>query len=76
MNIEVKDIITLNGKDKYIVSGKTIYQNETYYLLTGIPNFKDIKICVEVKDNEQIILEKVTEPELLDKVLPLFISSN
>jgi len=74
MNIEIRDTITLDDKEQYVVAGKTNYQNETYYYLVCLKNKIDIKFCLADK-NDVTSLTEVTDPDLIEILLPLFYES-
>ncbi len=71
MNIEMKDTITLDGVDKYIVVSKVDYQNNIYYYLTESNNSGNVKFCME-KPNTNILVE-VNDENLNKILLSLFV---
>ncbi len=74
MNIDIKDVITLDGKEKYIVTSKAIYENKIYYLLVNENNMKDVKFCYEKGENN-ILLES-EDISVNQKLLPLFLKAS
>lgn len=68
MNIDIKDVITLDDNQKYVVVSKVFYENKNYYYIIGKDNFKNIKFLYE-DDNE---LVEINNKDLLNKLLPLF----
>ena len=42
MNINIRDIITLDGTNKYVVASKVLYEEINYYYLININNFVTI----------------------------------
>ena len=74
MNIDIKDTITLNDKNKYIVVSKVNYENNTYYYLTDKVNHENLKFCVENKESGNSIIE-VDDPNLVQALLPLFVDT-
>ena len=68
MNIEMKDIITLDDDNEYVVTSKTNYEDKTYYFLVDKNNVSNIKFCYEDKDE----LVESSNKELNTKLLPLF----
>ncbi len=70
MNIDIKDIITLDDNCSYVVASKANYQNQTYYYLIDEKNNSNIKFCYE--DLENNCLFENDDEELNQKLLPLF----
>ena len=68
MNIEIRDTITLDGTNKYLVASKVSCEEKNYYYLININNLKDILICYE--DNSELV--ELNNNELIAKLLPLF----
>ncbi len=73
MNIDIKDLITLDDKNKYVVASKTNYENRTYYLLVNSNDMSDVKFCYE-KGIDNVLLES-TDKEINQKLLPLFLKA-
>lgn len=68
MDINIKDIITLDDNNEYVVVSKTVYENKTYYYLINKNNDKGIKFCYEDLGD----LVEFNDEELMVKLLPLF----
>lgn len=52
MNIELKDVITLDGQNEYFVAGKHIKEDNTYYYIVNMANYNDIKVVkLKIEDN-------------------------
>lgn len=68
MDINIKDIITLDDNNQYVVVSKTIYENKTYYYLIDKNNNTNIKFCYEDLGD----LVEFSDEELMVKLLPLF----
>lgn len=68
MNIDIKDVITLDDNIKYVVVSKVFYENRTYYYIIDKDNMKNIKFVYE--DNNELV--EFDNKELLTKLLPLF----
>ena len=68
MNINIKDIITLDGLNEYVVVSKTKYNGIIYYYLININDYNDMLICYE-KDDELI---EVEDNKLILELSPLF----
>lgn len=73
MNIDIKDLITLDGKNKYVVASKTNYENRTYYLLVNSNDMSDVKFCYE-KGIGSALLES-NDKEINQKLIPLFLKA-
>ena len=68
MNIDIKDVITLSDKNKYVVVSKVFYDNKDYLYLVDINNNKNLKFCY--LDNDEIV--EISDKEINTKLLPLF----
>ena len=53
MNIDIKDLITLNDNNKYVVVSKALYDSKNYFFLLDINNDTNIKFCY--LDNNELI---------------------
>ena len=73
MNIDIKDLIILDGKNKYVVASKTNYEKRTYYLLVNSNDMSDVKFCYE-KGMDSALLES-NDKEINQKLLPLFLKA-
>lgn len=73
MNIDIKDVITLDGKEKYVVASKANYQNKIYYLLVNENNVSDVKFCYEKGNN---VLVDSEDEGINQKLLPLFLKAS
>ena len=68
MNIDIKDLITLDGINRYVVASKVLYENINYYYLININNNKDILFCYE--DINELV--EIEDKGLIQKLIPLF----
>lgn len=68
MELKIKDIVTLDDNNEYVVASKTTYQNKTYYYLIDKNNNTNIKFCYEDLGD----LVEFDDKELAAKLLPLF----
>ena len=68
MNIDIRDIITLDDTNKYVVASKVLYEEINYYYLINVNNLEDILFCYE--DNSELV--ELDNNELITKLLPLF----
>lgn len=73
MNIDIRDTITLNDDNKYVVVSKIDYDDDTYYYLTDINNNENTKFLVQNRYKQESLLE-VEDIELLQKLFPMFLS--
>ena len=71
MNIEVKDLVTLDNDIEYIVTSKTTYEDNIYYYFVNNQDNNDFKILRLNKDNNKLI--EFDNPDLIKKLLPLFV---
>ncbi len=69
MNIDIKDLLTLSDKNKYVVVSKIYYDGKDYLYLIDINNSANLKFCYI--ENDSII--EITDKELNTKLLPLFL---
>ncbi len=72
MNIDIKDIVTLNDEKNYVVVSKIDYDDDTYYYLTDIDDNVNTKFVVQNKERSESLLE-VKDAELLQKLFPMFL---
>ena len=68
MNIDIKDLITLDGINRYVVASKVLYENINYYYLININNNKDIFFCYE--DINELV--EIEDNDLIQRLIPLF----
>ena len=71
MNIEIKDVVTLDNDIEYIVKSKTSYNNELYYYFVNSKDENDFKILRLNKNNNRLI--EFENPDLIKTLLPLFL---
>lgn len=69
MIINIKDTLTLDDNNEYVVISKINHENKNYYYLLGRNNLKNVKFCYE--DNEEFV--EINDKELITKLLPLFV---
>lgn len=68
MNINIKDILTLDDDNKYVVVSKVYYEGKDYLYLIDINDNKNLKFCYV--DNDAVV--EISDKELNTKLLPLF----
>ena len=66
--INIKDILTLDDGNKYVVASKATYNDNMYYLIIDTNNSSNIKFCYI--DNDELVesANRITNTE----ILPLF----
>lgn len=69
MIINIKDTLTLDDNNEYVVISKVNYENKNYYYLLDKNNEENVKFCYE--DNEELV--EIDDKELTTKLLPLFV---
>lgn len=72
MIICIKDILTLDDKNDYVVVSKINYENKIYYYLVDINNNENLKFCYE--DNNELV--EIEDKELTTKLLPMFLEAS
>ena len=72
MNIDIKDIITLDDNNEYVVVSKVNYENKIYYYLVDMNKHENIMFCYE--DSEELV--ELNNKELTTKLMPLFLESS
>jgi len=73
MDVEIKDTITLNDGNSYIVVSKTSHNDDIYYYLIDKDNNENIKFCVEKKENNSLL--EVNDNNLIQQLLPVFLKA-
>ncbi len=71
MTINIKDTLTLDDNNEYVVISKINYENKNYYYLLDKNNEENIKFCYE--DNEELV--EIEDKNLTTKLLPLFVEA-
>ena len=71
MNIDIKDLITLDDKNEYVVVGKVDYDGITYYYIVDINNNSNFKFCY--LDHDEFV--ESSNQVLNTMLLPLFMKS-
>ena len=69
MTINIKDTLTLDDNNEYVVISKINYESKIYYYLLDKNNKENFKFCYE--DKEELV--EVDDKELATKLLPLFV---
>ena len=69
MTINIKDTLTLDDNNEYVVISKVNYESKNYYYLLDKNNEENFKFCYE--DNEELV--EIEDKKLNTKLLPLFV---
>ena len=69
MIINIKDTLTLDDNNEYVVVSKVNYENKNYYYLLDKNNNENPLFCYE--DNDELV--ELNDKELITKLLPLFV---
>lgn len=77
--IELYDILTLNNNEEYTVLEIIDKIEKRYLLIAPIdeneePNFDDLKIVEEIIENEKLIINEVTDENVIVELSEKFIS--
>jgi len=72
MDIDIKDLVTLDDDNEYAVASKVKYEGKNYYYLVDINNVTNIMFCYEDKDE----LVELEDKELTTNLLPLFLEAS
>lgn len=67
--MDIKDILTLSDKRRYVIASKTNYEEKDYLYLVDLADNKNIKFCY--LDNDEIVI--VSDIKLIEKLLPLLL---
>lgn len=70
MNIDIRDIITLDDNKEYVVISIANYQNKIYYYLIDQSNAANVKFCLENSKKNSLI--EIKDSHLIQALLPLF----
>ena len=66
--MEIKDVVTLEDNNKYVVASKINYEGKEYYYLVDINNPSNLMFCYSENDT----MVELDDKELTTKLLPLF----
>lgn len=64
------DVLTLSDDKEYTICAKVCYEGVDYYYLSDNENIENVKFVEHDKENNDMIV--MDNPELFDKLLPLF----
>ncbi len=71
MNINIKDIITLEDDKDYIVASKVNHNNRVFYYLINLNDNNVVKFCYQ----EAYSLKEFNDTSLLTELTPLFVDA-
>lgn len=74
MNVEIKDVITLDDGKKYVVVSKVLFQNNTYFYIIDLKNNNEFKILALKPENGKLV--EFENSELIRELLPLFLEES
>jgi hypothetical protein len=69
--IDIKDVITLDDKNKYIVMAKTLMDDNIYLYLLDAKDYTNYKFCLLDKDSGNKLSE-INDKETLKTLVKLF----
>ena len=69
--IDIRDILTLDDNNEYVVVSKILYEDRIYYYLVDKKDNANLKFCYEKGDN----LVELNDKVLVTKLLPLFLEA-
>jgi hypothetical protein len=69
MNLNIKDIVTLDDDNEYLVVSKADYEGDTYFYISDVVNTGNLKLLKLNKENNH--LAEFYDPELSEKLLPI-----
>ena len=80
MNLEKGEIITLDNDEEYIISDLISYNDSRYFFTFQVKDEEkissNIAIFEEVVLDEEVLVERVIDRELLEILIPLFKEKN
>ncbi len=74
MIINIKDVLTLDDDNEYVVVSKVNYNGLIYYYLLDKNDNSNIKFCYEDSVNEELV--EIDDKVLITKLLPLFLKES
>lgn len=67
MNIELRDILTIEDKE-YVVASKMVYKGERYIYLVNMADNSDVRFCLEKEGRIFEIFDQEVVDELLVQI--------
>ena len=68
MIIDIKDVITLDDDNEYVVVSKVEYEDKIYIYLLDKNTNTNVKFCYQ--DNDELV--ELNDKDLVTRLLPLF----
>lgn len=72
MENNINKIITLDGKDKYMVADQGNYNSKAYYMLIKLDENDNLTGDVDIVENDNGKIESVTDSKLLQALIQYF----
>ena len=69
MSIDVKDIITLDDDNRYMVISKVKHKENMYFYLINVEDRTQYKFLYQTSEKE---LSEFNDPKIMEELLPLF----
>ena len=71
MTINIKDTLTLDDNNEYVVVSKISVDDKNYFYLIDKNNNSNVKFCYQ--DNDELV--ELNDKELVTRLLPLFVEN-
>lgn len=71
MIINIKDTLTLDDNNEYVVVSKANADNRNYFYLIDKNDNSNVKFCYQ--DNDELV--ELNDKELVTRLLPLFVEN-
>ena len=71
MIINIKDTLTLDDNNDYVVVSKVIVDDKNYFYLIDKNDNSNVKFCYQ--DNDELV--ELNDKELVTRLLPLFVEN-
>ena len=71
MIINIKDTLTLDDNNEYVVVSKVNADNRNYFYLIDKNDNSNVKFCYQ--DNDELV--ELNDKELVTRLLPLFVEN-
>lgn len=71
MNLNIKDLVTLEDNIEYLVCSIAHYEGFDYTYLIDINNNENIKICKIINKNGLAYLEEIQDDAIITKIVPI-----
>ena len=71
MTINIKDTLTLDDNNEYVVVSKISVDDKNYFYLIDKNDNSNVKFCCQ--DNDELV--ELNDKELVTRLLPLFVEN-